>query len=274
MQKQECTEEVVKLQSEKQEMKTVLQKMDKRLCDTMAAVDDLQEEIREGNKKAEELTKQNKTMEERSVQLKEEHSRLSDAIEIAVGRRILLEDGNQELLDRNQNLKDDNSTFRKQNNVLEKEYEAYRNKIEQIANRATSMERDIRKYEEDPEWKLPEASSFASDKSYRENCARPLWRRLIAQIKKLAMEIIGLISLRDKLKATIETLENRIKWLKDDLKLQNHKIERLEAEVADYNRVKWYMGEDKVQQAVDIVKSFEEQERERKKLHRSREWSR
>ena len=57
VQKQEYTKEVVKLESEMHEMKAVLQVMDKQLCDKMEAVDDLREEIREGNQKAEELAK-------------------------------------------------------------------------------------------------------------------------------------------------------------------------------------------------------------------------
>ena len=199
---------------------------------------------------------------------------LSDQILIAEGRRIILEDSNQELSAQNRNLESSNSTLQGQKDTLEKEIEAYRNKYEQAASRATNMQRDIRKYEEDPEWKLPEASSFASAKSYRENCALPLWRRLIDQIKKLAIENIGLISLRDKLRDKIDTLEERIKDLRDDMKLQNYKIERLEEQVDDYNRVKRYMGEDRVQQVVDAVKVMEEQEREQKKLNRSRGWSR
>jgi len=274
VQKQECREAVVKLESEKQEMKAVLQVMDKQLCDTMEAVDDLREEIREGNQKAEELAKQNKSMEEKSTQLQKEHSKLSEEIQIAEGRRILLEDVNQELLDQNRNLKNNNSDLQGQNIELEKEHEAYQNKMERIANRAKAMERDVRRYEEDPEWKLPEASSFASAKSYCENCALPLWRRLVARIKKLSIENIGLIDMIERLKKKISSLEKEVSWLRDDAKMQNYKIERLEEQETDYNRVKRYMGEDRVQQVVDTVKLMEEQAREQKRLNSSRGWSR
>jgi len=274
VQKQEYTEAVVKLESEKQEMKAALQVMDKQLCDKMEAVDDLREELKEGNQKADELAKQNKSMEEKNVQLQEEHSRLSEKIQIAEGRQILLENVNQELVDQNQNLKNSNADLQEQNSELERAHETYQNKMEQIAYRAEDMERDVRKYEEDPEWKLPEASSFGSAKSYRENCALPLWRRLVARIKKLSIENIGLIDMIERLRKKISSLENEVSWLRDDAKAQNYKIERLEKQEADYNRVKRYMGEDRVQQVVDTVKVMEEQEREQKRLNRSRGWSR
>ena len=56
--------------------------------------------------------------------------------------------------------------------------------------------------------------------------------------------------------------------------MRNYKIERLEEQADDFNRVKKYMGEDRVQQVVDTVKVMEEQEREQKRLIRSRGWSR
>ena len=274
VQKQECTEAVVKLESEKQEMKTVLQVMDKQLCDTMETVDDLREEIRKGSQKAEELAEQNKAMEEKSGQLQEEHSRLSEKIQIAEGRRIVLEDVNQELVDQNQNLKNSNANLQEQNSELERAHEAYQNKMEQIAYRAEVMERDVRKYEEDPEWRLPEASSFASAKSYRENCALPLWRRLIARIKKLSIENRGVVETLERFRKKISSLENDVSSLRDDLKMRNYKIERLEEQADDLSRVKKYMGEDRVQQVVDTVKVMEEQEREQKRLIRNRGWSR
>ena len=271
-QKKECTKEVVKLVFEKQEKKAALQAVDKLLCDSKATVEDLQEKIRESHRRAEQLAEQNKSMVEISEQLQEEHSKLSEQILISKGHRILLEDDNQELINQNKKLKNINSALQEQNDALEKENEKYQNKYEQIADRVTLMERTINKYEEDPRWRLPEASSFASAKSYRENCALPLWRRLITEIKKLLMENIGLISLLDKLKGTIETLEDRVKWLRDEVKQQSYQIEQLEEQVADYNRVKKYMGEERVQQVVDTVKSMEEQEQ--KKLHFGRGWSR
>lgn len=241
VQKQEYTKEVVKLESEKQDAKAALQVMDKQLYDSIVAVDNSRGEIREGNQKAEELAKQNKAMEEKSEQLEKEQSKLSEEIQKAEERRILLEDNNQELSAQNRNLESSNLTLQEQKDALKKEIDAYQSKYEQAASRAINMQRDLRKYEEDPEWKLPEASSFASAKSYRENCALPLWRRLIERIKKLSIENIGLLDVIERLKKKISSLESEIYWLKDDAKMQNYKIERLEEQETDYNRVKRYI---------------------------------
>ena len=186
----------------------------------------------------------------------------------------MLENVKQELVDQNQNLKNSNADLQEQNSELEKANEAYQTKMEQIAYRVEDMERDVRKYEEDPEWKLPEASSFGSAKSYRENCALPLWRRLVARIKKLSIENIGLVETMERFRKKISSLENELSCLRDDLEMRNYKIERLEEQADDFNRVKKYMGEDRVQQVVDTVKVMEEQEREQKRLIRSRGWSR
>ena len=92
--------------------------------------------------------------------------------------------------------------------------------------------------------------------------------------KKLSIENIGLIDRIERLRKKISSLENEVSWLRDDAKAQNYKIERLKEQEMDYNRVKRYMGEDRVQQVVDTVKVMEEQEREQKRLIRSRGWSR
>ena len=274
VQKQEQLIEVAKLEVDVQEKRDELRKMDEHIYDSKATVDDLQEEIKEGNRKVEELSKQNKAMEEKSEQLHEEHSKLSKEIQIATGRRIMLEDDNQELLNQNKDLQSIKEKLLEQNEDLEKQNEAYQEKFENIANRAAAMERDVRKYEEDPEWRLPEAGSFASAKTYRENFALPLWRRLVDQIKKLAIENIGLLGVIGRLKEKISSMESEIYWLKDDAKMQKYHTEQLEEQVVDYSRVKKYMGEDRVQQIVDNVKLVEEREREHRKWNRSMEWSR
>ncbi len=56
--------------------------------------------------------------------------------------------------------------------------------------------------------------------------------------------------------------------------MQKYHTEQLEEQVVDYNRVKKYMGEDRVQRIVDNVKLVEEREREHRKWNRSMEWSR
>lgn len=49
-----------------QEKRDELRQMDEHIYDSKATVDDLQEEIKEGNRKVEELSKQNKAMEEKA----------------------------------------------------------------------------------------------------------------------------------------------------------------------------------------------------------------
>lgn len=56
-----------------------------------------------------------------------------------------------------------------QNNVqLEKQQNELKSHIEQMVQSEQLLQRDVRKYDEAPEWQLPEPGAFASAKSFRD----------------------------------------------------------------------------------------------------------
>ena len=82
-------------------------------------------------------------------------------------------------------MKSDNQALRQkyndlqQNNVqLEKQQNELKSHIEQMVQSEQLLQRDVRKYDEAPEWQLPESGAFASAKSFRDKVLLPFVNKL------------------------------------------------------------------------------------------------
>ncbi len=53
------------------------------------------------------------------------------------------------------------------------------------------LQRDVRKYDEAPEWQLPEPGAFASAKSFRDKVVMPFVNKLKTLIKNLTIQWQG-----------------------------------------------------------------------------------
>ncbi len=66
-----------------------------------------------------------------------------------------------------------------QSNVqLEKQQKELKSNIEQMVQSEQLLQRDVRKYDEAPEWQLPEPGAFASAKSFRDKVVMPFVNKL------------------------------------------------------------------------------------------------
>ena len=54
------------------------------------------------------------------------------------------------------------------------------------------LQRDVRKYDEAPEWQLPEQGAFASAKSFRDKVVIPFVNKLKTLIKNLTIQCVRL----------------------------------------------------------------------------------
>lgn len=54
------------------------------------------------------------------------------------------------------------------------------------------LQRDVRKYDEAPEWQLPEPGAFASAKSFRDKVVMPFVNKLKSLIKHLTIQCVRL----------------------------------------------------------------------------------
>ena len=114
-------------------------------------------------------------------------------------KQLQLQTDNEELEQRNDSLKSDNQVLRQkyndlqQNNVqLEKQQNELKNYIEQMVQSEQLLQRDVRKYDEAPEWQLPEPGAFASAKSFRDKVVMPFVSKLKTLIKNLTIQCVRL----------------------------------------------------------------------------------
>ena len=110
-----------------------------------------------------------------------------------------LSDDNHTLEQRNDSLKSDNQVLRQkyndlqQNNVqLEKQQNELKSHIEQVVQSEQLLQRDVRKYDEAPEWQLPEPGAFESAKSFRDKVVIPFVNKLKTLIKNLTIQCVRL----------------------------------------------------------------------------------
>ena len=134
---------------------------------------------------------------------------------------------NHTLEQRNDSLKSDNQALRQkyndlqQNNVqLEKQQNELKSHIEQMVQSEQLLQRDVRKYDEAPEWQLPEPGAFASAKSFRDKVVMPFVNKLKTLIKNLTIQCV-------RLKEEVIQLRKEKKRLSDDVEFYKGKIKNM-----------------------------------------------
>ena len=139
-------------------------------------------------------------------------------------KQLQLQIDNEELEQRNDSLKSDNQALRQkynglqQNNVqLEKQQNELKSHIEQMVQSEQLLQRDVRKYDEAPEWQLPEPGAFASAKSFRDKVVMPFVNKLKLLIKNLTIQCV-------RLKEEVLQLRKEKKRLSDDVEFFKGKI--------------------------------------------------
>jgi len=79
------------------------------------------------------------------------------------------------------------------------------------------LQRDVRKYDEAPEWQLPEPGAFASAKSFRDKVVMPFVNKLKTLIKNLTIQCV-------RLKEEVLQLRKEKKRLSDDVEFYKGEI--------------------------------------------------
>ena len=187
-------------------------------------------------------------------------------------KQLQLQIDNEELEQRNDSLKSDNQVLRQkyndlqQNNVqLEKQQNELKSHIEQMVQAEQLLQRDVRKYDEAPEWQLPEPGAFASAKSFRDKVVMPFVNKLKTLIKNLTIQCV-------RLKEEVIQLRKEKKRLSDDVEIYKGKIkdmsdrtELLQEKADDLERVKRYAGAEQID---TIIRKVKEQERTEQQIRR------
>ena len=187
-------------------------------------------------------------------------------------KQLQLQIDNEELEQRNDSLKSDNQVLRQkyndlqQNNVqLEKQQNELKNHIEQIVQSEQLLQRDVRKYDEAPEWQLPEPGAFASAKSFRDKVVMPFVNKLKSSIKNLTIQCVRLKEEVIQLRKEKKRLSDDVEFYKGKIKDMSDRTELLQEKADDLERVKRYAGAEQID---TIIRKVNEQERTEQQIRR------
>ena len=174
----------------------------------------------------------------------------------------LLREQTDGLMKNREKLMSDNKTLEQQQKRLQQE-------IEKIADSKVVLERNIHSYDEDAKWQLPEPGTLMSAKTYRDKHAMPLVARLKDIIKSLTIKCVNLMDQIKQLKAKLTKQAEDIDFYKSKIHQQSSKLERLQEKADDFERVKQYIGADKIDTIVMNARELEKITQSRKQNNRA-----
>ena len=191
-------------------------------------------------------------------------------------KQLQLQTDNEELEQRNDSLKSDNQVLRQkyndlqQNNVqLEKQQNELKSHIEQMVQSEQLLQRDVRKYDEAPEWQLPEPGAFASAKSFRDKVVMPFVNKLKSSIKNLTIQCVRLKEEVIQLRKEKKRLSDDVEFCKGKIKNMSDRTELLQEKADDLERVKRYAGAEQIDTIIRKVKEQERTEQQIRQYDRS-----
>ena len=191
-------------------------------------------------------------------------------------KQLQLQTDNEELEQRNDSLKSDNQVLRQkyndlqQNNVqLEKQQNELKSHIEQMVQSEQLLQRDVRKYDEAPEWQLPEPGAFASAKSFRDKVVMPFVNKLKSSIKNLTIQCVRLKEEVIQLRKEKKRLSDDVEFYKGKIKDMSDRTELLQEKADDLERVKRYAGAEQIDTIIRKVKEQERTEQQIRQYDRS-----
>ena len=207
----------------------------------------------------------NEELEQRNEDLQYKNSKLKNVND-------LISADNHTLEQRNDSLKSDNQALRQkyndlqQNNVqLEKQQNELKSHIEQMVQSEQLLQRDVRKYDEAPEWQLPEPGAFASAKSFRDKVVMPFVNKLKSLIKNLTIQCVRMKEDVLQLRKEKKRLSEDVEFYKGKIKDMSDMTELLQKKADDLERVKRYAGAEQID---TIVRKVKEQERTEQQIRR------
>ena len=209
-----------------------------------------------------ELEMKQSVLQSENQRLEQEQNKLQEDNEKLEQKQTSLQSDNQALKQMQDKLQKDNAQ-------LEIQQEKLRSSIDQMVQSEKLLQRDVRKYDEEPEWQLPEPGAFASAKSFRDKVALPLVNKLKELVKSLTIQCVRLkeevLQLRDKVKH----LTSDVEFYKGKIRDMSVKTELLQEKADDLERVKRYAGAEQIDTVIGKVKEQELMEQQARQYNRS-----
>ena len=155
------------------------------------------------------------------------------------------------------------------NKALEQRQKKLQQDIEKMAASKAALERNIHAYDEDAKWQLPEPTALMSARVYREKNAMPLVERLKEIVKNLTIKCVNLMDQIKQLKTKVTKQAEDIDFYKSKIHQQYAKLEQLQEKADDFERVKQYVGVDKIDIIVTNARELERIAQSRKQQNKA-----
>ena len=155
------------------------------------------------------------------------------------------------------------------NKALEQHQKKLQQDIEKMVDSKVALERNVHAYDEDARWQLPEPTALMNAKTYREKNAMPLVERLKEIVKSLTIKCVNLMEQIKQLKAKVTKQAEDIDFYKSKVHQQYVKLEQLQEKADDFERVKQYVGADKIDTIVTNARELERIVQSRKQQNRA-----
>ena len=153
-----------------------------------------------------------------------------------------------------------------QSNVqLEKQQKELKSNIEKMVHSEEVLQRDVRKYDEEPEWQLSEPGAFTSAKAFRDKVVLPLVNKLKSLVKNLTIQCVRLKEEVLQLRKEKKRLSDDVEFYKGKIKDMSDRTELLQEKADDLERVKRYAGAEQID---TIIRKVKEQERTEQQIRR------
>ncbi len=221
----------------------------------------LEEEIADSKEELSHIIYHQALAERKTEQIKKENEEIrQEMVEISAENDLLREQTGELIEDREKLLSD--------NQWLEQKQKELRREIEKVADSKMVIERNIRAYEEENKWQLPEPGALMSAKAYREKNAAPLVDKLKDVIKSLTVKCVNLMEQVKQLRVKVENQAEDIDFYKGKVKQQYLKLEQLQEKADDLERVRRYAGTDRVDAMIEDARKLEQAAQGRKTHNR------
>lgn len=197
--KKERAKEVAELDSQKQEIASAVAQLGEEVSVKKQELNDIASEkqiaeaaVQKAKEESAAAQQENETLLANNQDLRVENSRLES-------RKDRLRMENHDLKQKQQGLQADNEeleqlydSLKNGNLLLEKQQKELKSNIEKMVQSEELLQRDVRKYDEAPEWQLPEPGAFTSAKAFRDKVVLPLVNKLKSLVKNLTIQCVRL----------------------------------------------------------------------------------
>ncbi len=208
------------------------------------------------------LQTDNEELEQRHEDLQYTNSKLENVNDQLSADNHTLEQRNDSLQFDIQALRQKYNDLQQNNVQLEKQQKEHKSNIEKMVQSEELLQRDVSKYDEAPEWQLPEPGAFTSAKVFRDKVVLPLVNKLKSLVKNLTIQCVRLKEEVLKLRKEKRELLESVEFYKGKIRNMNEKTELLQEKADDLERVKRYAGAEQIDMIIGKVKEKERTEQQ------------